>query len=202
MKSSDSIGALSAALAAAQAEMTNPIKEALNPHFKSRYADLPAIVDAVRGPLTKHGIAFIQVTRMDANVLMVETVLAHAESGEWISSESPVIELPATQQAIGSALTYQKRYQLAAMCGVAGDSPDDDGNEASKKAVISTKMSRAESSDYLAALKEELLLIQTLEDLDRWSKEVKDINRLLDDDYRVLGSTYKARRKELENGQG
>jgi hypothetical protein len=129
---SDRIDAISAALAKAQGQMANPGKTATNPHFKSSYADLSAGLKAVRTALSANAIAIVQTTRMEADVLMLRTALAHA-SGQWIGSEWPVVKLPSPPQVIGSALTYARRYTLFALTGIAGENDDDDGNAASGK---------------------------------------------------------------------
>lgn len=129
MQKSDSIGALAAALAKAQSKMTFAAKDSLNPHFKNRYADLAAVLDAVRGPLTANGLAVVQLVAEAERGAALETVLMH-ESGEWISA---LYSLPVSKedaQGYGSALTYARRYALAAICGIAQD--DDDGEGARK----------------------------------------------------------------------
>jgi hypothetical protein len=126
------IDAISAALAKAQGQMANPAKGAVNPHFKSQYADLSAGLNAIRAALSANGIAIVQQTRMDDDMLMLHTMLSHA-SGQWIGSLWPVVKLPAPPQVIGSALTYARRYTLFALAGIAGENDDDDGNAASSK---------------------------------------------------------------------
>jgi len=129
MKTSEAIDQISTALASAQAEITNPVKDAENPHFKSSYADLAGGLSVARPVLAKHGIAIIQATTMDGDVMMLETRLAH-KSGQWVATDYPVCRFPSPQQQIGSALTYARRYSLFSLVGIAGE--DDDGNEASK----------------------------------------------------------------------
>jgi hypothetical protein len=129
MHTSEQIDQIATALAKAQGEMQNPAKDSKNPHFKSKYADLSAGLNAVRPILSKNGIAVVQMTRMDGEVMMLDTRLAHS-SGQWIESAYPVCRFPAKQQEAGSALTYSRRYSLFAMVGIAGE--DDDGNEASE----------------------------------------------------------------------
>ena len=129
---SDYIDAISAALAKAQGAIGNPGKTALNPHFKSQYADLSSGLNAVRAALSANAIAVVQTTSMHDDTLMLHTALCHS-SGQWISSEWPVVKLPAAPQVIGSALTYARRYTLFALVGIAGEGDDDDGNAASAK---------------------------------------------------------------------
>ena len=129
MQKSDSIAALAAALAKAQGSMRHALKDSVNPHFKSRYADLASVLDAVRSPLADYGLAVVQLVGDDEHGAAVETVLMHS-SGEWISSRIVLPVSKADSQGYGSALTYARRYALAAICGVAQD--DDDGDAARK----------------------------------------------------------------------
>lgn len=129
MNKSDSIASLAAALAKAQGEMENAGKNSVNPHFRSKYADLAEIINTVRPVLAKHGLSITQFPSYDGTLAHVETVIAH-ESGEWMSgvTSSPVQK--ADPQGIGSATTYLRRYSLAAVCNLAQE--DDDANAASK----------------------------------------------------------------------
>ena len=126
---SDRIDAISAALAKAQGQIANPGKTAVNPHFKSSYADLSAGLNAIRTALSANAIAVVQTTRMEGDMLMLNTMLAHS-SGQWIGSQWQVCKLPAPPQVIGSALTYARRYTLFALVGIAGEGEDDDANAA------------------------------------------------------------------------
>jgi hypothetical protein len=138
--SSESIGTIAAALAKAQAELTNPEKSLVatirSPFPREgdrtfRYAPLSSGLDIVRKSLGKHEIATIQATAIDkdAGLLRLTTVLAHS-SGEWISSEWPVCQITdiASAQRMGAALTYARRYALFTLVGIAGeddlDAPD------------------------------------------------------------------------------
>ena len=138
--SSESIGTIAAALAKAQAELTNPEKSLVatirSPFPREgdrtfRYAPLSSGLDIVRKGLGRHEIATIQTTAIDkdAGLLRLTTVLAHS-SGEWISSEWPVCSIAdiASAQRMGAALTYARRYALFTLVGIAGeddfDAPD------------------------------------------------------------------------------
>lgn len=126
MRTSESIAELAKALAAAQGEMKNAKLNKVNPHFKSRYADLAEIRDTVTPALSKNGLSIAQGTDMTDSGLVVVTRLMHV-SGQWIESRYPIaIDKP---QAMGSAYTYAKRYSLAAICNIAADE-DDDANAA------------------------------------------------------------------------
>jgi hypothetical protein len=116
------------ALVAAQAAITYAAKDSTNPHFKNRYADLQSVIEAVKGPLNANGIAFLQMpSKSEAGFLSLTTMLVH-KSGQVIS-DTATIPLPKNDpQGYGSALTYGRRYGLAAICGLF--QADDDGESA------------------------------------------------------------------------
>ena len=121
---------IASALVKAQKAFGPALKTSSNPHFKSRYADLAACVEAVMEGLNSNGIALIQQTHECESGVMVETVFVH-ESGEMYSAGK--LHVPAVKhdaQGYGSALTYARRYSLMAACGIAPE--DDDGNMASR----------------------------------------------------------------------
>lgn len=124
---SATIGELAKALAAAQAELEPAKKEAVNPHFKSRYADLAACWDAVRAPLARHGLAVSQLPSLDGDVVRLTTMLLHT-SGEFIGSDAAVRIARHDAPSVGSALTYLRRYALSAIVGLSTE--DDDGAHA------------------------------------------------------------------------
>jgi hypothetical protein len=125
MKTSEQISELAAALAAAQGMMENAIFNRVNPHFKSKYADLAAVIKTARKPLSANGLSTVQ-TIGDG---VLHTRLLHT-SGQWIASEYP-LPMSGRPQEFGSALTYARRYSLSALLGIAADE-DDDGNTAGK----------------------------------------------------------------------
>ena len=130
MQKSESIKHIAAALNKAQAEMSGAKKGANNPFFKSKYADMNSVVDAVRIPFCNNGLSYSQFPIMQDNKVGVETILMH-ESGEWMSD---ILVLPMVKQdpqAAGSAITYAKRYALQSIAGI--PSEDDDGNAASNQ---------------------------------------------------------------------
>lgn len=133
MQKSESIAALAGALAKAQSEMQGAKKDAENPFFKSKYADLSSVWDACRAALTKNGLSVIQTPSTEITethtIIRVGTILCHS-SGEWISEELSAIPGKDDPQGIGSCVTYLRRYALSAFTGVAPE--DDDGNAASQ----------------------------------------------------------------------
>jgi len=129
---SEHINDLAAALVKAQAAMKPAIKDATNPHFKSKYADLAAIWDACRDALTSNGLSVVQMPTDSAepNRVALVTMLLHT-SGQYLSTTVSTKLTQETAQGVGSALTYLRRYALAAMVGIVADE-DDDGNAASQ----------------------------------------------------------------------
>lgn len=129
MRTSDSISKIAAALVIAQKAMTAAAKVATNPHFKSKYADLATVIEAVKAPLNEAGITVLQTVTNDTTGVMVTTTLLH-ESSEWIA-ETIYLPVPQqTPQAFGSAITYARRYSLQSF--VTLPSEDDDGERASE----------------------------------------------------------------------
>lgn len=127
MLQSESIKELTGALVKAQSVMKAAHFNKKNPHFKSSYADMNAVLDAVRKPLLDNGLAVTQTTEMRNGVFCLITRLAH-QSGEWIAGEYP-LPLNGKPHEQGSAITYAKRYSLSAIAGISADE-DDDGNAA------------------------------------------------------------------------
>lgn len=119
-----------AAFVKAQKGFAPALKTSTNPHFRSKYADLAACVEAVIDSLNENGIGLIQKTHQDERGVTVETMFVH-ESGESMSGGT--LHVPAAKQdpqGYGSALSYCRRYSLMAACGIAPE--DDDGNAATK----------------------------------------------------------------------
>jgi hypothetical protein len=148
---------IATALVKAQKAFGPALKSSTNPHFKSRYADLAACVEAVIDALNENGIALVQHSHECADGIIIETIFIH-ESGEMISGGK--LHVPATKQdaqGYGSAMTYARRYSLQAACGIAPE--DDDGNNASRpkpkstrtKAEIEALITATTSSEQLTA---------------------------------------------------
>jgi hypothetical protein len=128
--SSNEIDKLAQALVKAQGVMENAEEDAENPHFRSKFASLASVRRAVRKPLADNGLAYVQTVRYAEGVVEVETRLLH-ESGQWLGDTLPVPCPQATAQAVGSAISYGRRYSLMAITGIA---PEEDDGEAAQPA--------------------------------------------------------------------
>ncbi|MBF0501443.1 MAG: ERF family protein [Candidatus Riflebacteria bacterium] len=128
METSPTTGKISESLSKAQSQMKNAAFDMVNPHFRSPYASLAAIMDSCRPALSSNGIAILQGTSIDPETLRVNvtTLLTHV-SGEWIKSVISIKPAADTAQAIGSAASYGRRYGLSALVSIVSEE-DDDGN--------------------------------------------------------------------------
>lgn len=128
MNQSQELKDLFAALSKAQAVIKGALKDSANPFFKSKYADLESVWEACREPLTKNDLSVVQTTEFvpEAGVCIM-TTLGHA-SGQWIRGTLPIMAIKQDPQGIGSAITYARRYALAAIVGIV--QVDDDGERA------------------------------------------------------------------------
>lgn len=137
MNRSETISTLAASLVKAQREIEGAAKDKTNPHYRSKYADLASVADACKPALNRHGIAYVQAPEpSESGTLALTTMLVH-ESGEWISGTC-TMPLPKNDpQGYGSAMTYARRYALAAMVGVCPE--DDDAEAATPKTAPSNK---------------------------------------------------------------
>jgi hypothetical protein len=138
MNTSEKIAQLAEALSKAQGEFESMKKSGINPLFKNEYATLDDVINAIRVPLSEHGLSFMQPLVSDGSAgFKLETVILHA-SGEWISSTSNIPILAGNRgtnelQTFGSALTYMRRYMLTSMLGINSET-DNDGSS-----ITSTK---------------------------------------------------------------
>lgn len=126
MNKSESINELAVALAKAQGEIENADKNKVNPHLKSKYADLSEVLNTVRPVLSKFGLSVIQSPSFSSNIVSVETMLLHS-SGQFISDSCSCPVAKQDAQGIGAAITYLRRYSLAAFVGISQE--DDDGGK-------------------------------------------------------------------------
>lgn len=127
---SDSLNELFAALAKAQSEMEHASKGADNPYFKSKFADLPSVINASRPALAKHGLSVNHFTDVNESGHIILICQLNHSSGQWMRGTYPINPVKNDPQGIGSAITYAKRYTYSAITGVAAIGEDDDGNAA------------------------------------------------------------------------
>jgi hypothetical protein len=139
-----------AALAHAQGEMTGATKDSKNPHFKSNYASLASVVDVVRAPLARHGIAWTQRVHIDGTSVGVETVLMWRDQ-QFGSGLVRAVAKDTGPQSIGSVVTYLRRYSLMATLGIPAE--DDDGEGATRRDEP-TRADRPERREQPAARQE------------------------------------------------
>ncbi len=132
MNQSDKLDLLASALAKAQASLSAAKKDRVNPHFKNQYATLQSIWESAREVLAPNGLSIVQTfDATDGRLMSIRTTLMH-NSGQWIAGVLSMAPQQANPQGIGSAITYGRRYSLAAILGIVADE-DDDGNDASRE---------------------------------------------------------------------
>ena len=138
MNKSESIVQLARALTLAQKDMGKASMDSANPFFKSKYADLTSVWEACRKPLTDNGLSIVQTLGIAgvSESQVLETILLH-NSGEWISGILKLNPVKDDPQGYGSAITYARRYSLAAIIGVCPE--DDDGEGAMKRQKAESK---------------------------------------------------------------
>jgi len=133
MKTSESIKQIAEALVSAQKEIRFAAKDSTNPHFKSKYANINSIIEAVKKPLNDNGIAILQsLSPSDDNKLHLTTRLLHS-SGEWIEDTAVCPIQKQDPQGLGSAISYIRRYSISSLCALYAD--DDDGQSAALNAA-------------------------------------------------------------------
>lgn len=156
------------ALVKAQKEMGAVIKNTANPHLKSKYADLGAVLDACQTALHGNGFAIMQPCGKDEHGAFVDTVLAH-ESGQNLSSRVYLVIGKNDMQGVGSAITYARRYGLLGMTGLA---PEDDDGEATKapkrEALRQVEPAPEATATEVQAAKENAAVIADLPALATW----------------------------------
>jgi hypothetical protein len=177
MDTSNANPALFAALAAAQGEIENAAKNAANPHFRSKYADLAEVLNTTREVFPKHGLSLLQSTGFDGSLVSVTTLLAHKDGG-YITAVASCVPAKTDAQGVGSATTYLRRYSAAAIAGIAQE--DDDGNAAAHngKPAPVTKVNPTtgawesqspESQEYLSGIATHVIeLLTNASEADAW----------------------------------
>lgn len=137
MNQSENINELATALAKAQGEFTPAVKDANNPFFKSKYANLCSVVKACQEHISKHGLSVSHSTTKEDGQWLLVTTLMHA-SGQWKNCTIPLITAKGDIQSFGSSITYARRYGTAAVLNIVTDE-DDDGEAACGRDQPATK---------------------------------------------------------------
>ena len=165
MQKSDSIAEIAAAMAKAQACLRPAKKDSVNPHYKSRYADLASVMEACRDALAANDLSVVQAP-LDTmpGYASLETMILH-KSGEWLATTASCKLSRDDAQGYGSALTYLRRYCLAAMLGIAQD--DDDGETASRRSDETPKTQRQSPPNHARELADLSVRLKTLKDIEK-----------------------------------
>ena len=129
MITSEALDKFAPAFLKAQVEMDNAEKNSNNPAFRTKYANLEGVIDAVKPALNSNGITFIQTGSPSVEGRLTLTTRLLHSSGQWIQDTAECQLSKNDPQGFGSAVTYLRRYNLAAICGIT--QADDDGNSAS-----------------------------------------------------------------------
>ena len=156
IRQSESLANIAAALSKAQASVKVALKESVNPHLKSRYADLLSVWEACRSALAENQLSVVQLPVSDEpGYVALETMLLHA-SGEYISARCRVRLTKDDPQGAGSGLTYLRRYALSAALGIVADE-DDDAQSASTPPPPAPRLLSVDAARRLASQLEALL---------------------------------------------
>ncbi|WP_270740697.1 ERF family protein [Lactococcus formosensis] len=139
MKSSESVAELFKALNKFRGKLKQPLKDANNPFFKSKYVPLENVVSVIDEAIANTGLSYTQETVYnESGLIVLDTIITH-ESGEYVVLGGAVVKpVKNDPQGVGSAITYARRYSLSTAFGIASD-PDDDGNEASGGKSVTPK---------------------------------------------------------------
>lgn len=186
METSESINELAAALCLAQGEMGAAVKDAANPFFKSKYADLGEVVRAVKQPFANHGLSYTQFPIRDGESAGVTTMLMHS-SGQWMRETYTLPLAKFDAQAVGSAITYARRYALQAIAGV--PSGDDDGNLAAQSAPQSAPEPASSLDEHNRVVKECWASVTAIKEAisdEKWDSLAEAWDELTDDEKKAL----------------
>lgn len=188
MNNSEQIGELITALAVAQGQIKNAIKDSENPFFKSSYADLKSVWDACREPLSKNGLAIIQTVNNINGTINITTLLGH-KSGQYISDILSCEVTKKDPQSLGSLITYLRRYSLASFVGVAPEDEDDDGEKAMKRGSEELKKENKKTNGKEEE-KEKLNRVEIISRLGKMLIEMSGADVNIASDFLFQASTY------------
>jgi hypothetical protein len=176
MKSSDAINELANALCNAQSQMGGAVKDSANPFFKSSYADLTAVIKAIKQPFADNGLSYTQFPVTDENGMGVCTRLMHV-SGQWLEGQFTLPVVKRDPQAASSSLTYARRVSLSSIAGI--PTADDDA----ESAMLRGDDKKIISDDQIIAIKK--LLDETGADSEKFCKwlKVRSVDQILEIHY-------------------
>jgi hypothetical protein len=178
---------ITAALIAAKAKFTPIHKNKVNPHFKSQYATLDEILEAISPALLANNLLLIQPTIVTDNLTVLKTILIHAESGEQLESELTIPAI-ADPQKLGAAMTYYRRFSICSLLAIAPDD-DDDGTTAKATATVKTTSSLPSAGER-ATVNREVELQKLMTDLNLPARTVtKLVQRHFGIDRRINSMT-------------
>lgn len=191
MNTSTSIVNLAKALFKFQCSITNIGKDATNSFLKNKYATLTNILDNINEPLNSSGLVIMQNPGADGDMITLSTVVIHAESGEFIESTFAMPPVKRDPQAVGSCISYMRRYALTSILKLNVD--DDDGNEASN---VREQARKVKLSGNAQDIKNRMELAETMEELkllgQRVSEEISS-----DDEKKVFSWCYREATKRI-----
>lgn len=209
MKTSDKLDKLVPTFAKGQEALQNLIKDAANPHLKSKFLSLARGGEHIREVFSPLGIAFTQTTRFEGGLLLLDTRASMGE--QWMESEYPVCSFPARPQDLGSHMSYARRYSLFSFVGLVGE--DEDDAEAIKNTPIAAakkpepKPKPAEfdaetSTEKRKVFVADLARITHTSKLIDWSNQTfDDRNRLTKDDYEAVKTAFALVQAELKGSK-
>jgi ERF superfamily len=208
MKTSEQLDKLIPVFAKGQEALQNLIKDAANPHLKSKFLSLARGGEHIREVFSPLGIAFTQTTRLEGGLLLLDTRVSLGD--QWIESEYPVCTFPARPQELGSHMSYARRYSLFSFVGLVGE--DEDDAEAVKNTPIAVKKIEPKlkptefDAETSAAKRSELLKqlakITTTAELVDWSNQsFDDRNRMIKDDYNAVKLQFDKIQAELKGNK-
>lgn len=215
IEKSPDITEIAKALLAFQAQAHGVVKDSKNPHFKNRYASLEAVVDEARPVLQSVGISWMQAPgKINAGNIGMTTLLMHADSGQWISSDMEIPLGKQDPQGAGSAITYAQRYALMASLGL--PPVDDDAEGAFDRnpqsapmvgrnapAAVRTSAAGATLSKLGETYRSVMLLAKTKDDLGAWMTDKADElkQKLGEEEASAIRTLAAARYRELPDAQ-
>lgn len=197
---SESIKNLLPALSAAIAEMADPVKNAANPHFKNRYADLGEVIECAEEALVKHKLLVTETLETaDGGVQLLRTRVWHTPSGEWLDSVVRLLVGKMEMQPLGSAITYARRYARKALFGMSD--VDDDGNAAGKQKAKpkAEAVATVQPFDLVEDAIEALSNVRTRDDFKFWGERCMSSN-FSGEDRAMMVNARDARIMELKGG--